>query len=162
MERRREVRFPVLLIAPFMLAGGLSHSVGRGPGVLSEEYAGPGPGISFGGFGTGNVPLAQGGTLQVPWNALQGIRGSRTRNIIRQIWDRECSTRAGWYAASAVERTAGTGVADPEFHSADRGPGMFHSRGASRNAYVPQVTLPKYAIPARLRPGGSRAGPSLW
>ncbi|KAJ7474555.1 hypothetical protein B0H11DRAFT_1918265 [Mycena galericulata] len=58
--------------------------------------------------------------------SLQEIRGSRTRNIIRRIWDRECSTRAG----SAVERTAGTGVADPEFHSADRGPGMFHARGA--------------------------------
>ncbi|KAJ7939704.1 hypothetical protein B0H13DRAFT_1850470 [Mycena leptocephala] len=85
MGRRREVRFPVLLITPFMLAGGLSHSE---------------------------------------------IRGSQTRNIIRRIWDRECSTRAGRYAASAVEHTAGTGVVDPEFHSADRGPGMFHSRGA--------------------------------
>ncbi|KAJ7467317.1 hypothetical protein B0H11DRAFT_2239560 [Mycena galericulata] len=113
-----------------MLAGGLSHSVGRGPGVLSEKYAGRGPGISFGGFGTGNVPLAQGGTLQVPWNALQE-RGSRARNFIQRIADPECSTRAGRYAASAVERTAGNmGVADPEFHSADRGPGMFHSRGA--------------------------------
>ncbi|KAJ7938599.1 hypothetical protein B0H13DRAFT_1851546 [Mycena leptocephala] len=70
-----------------------------------RKYAGHGPGISFGGFGTGNVPLVQGGTLQVPWNALQE-RGSRTRNFIRRIADPECSTRMGRYAASAVERTA--------------------------------------------------------
>ncbi|KAJ7502290.1 hypothetical protein B0H11DRAFT_1907402 [Mycena galericulata] len=97
MGRRREARFPELLIAPVRLAGCLSPSAGRGPGVVSEseKYTGRGPGISFGGFWTGNVPLAQGGMLQVPWNALQEIRGSRTRNFIQRIADPEFSTRWG-------------------------------------------------------------------
>ncbi|KAJ7906120.1 hypothetical protein B0H13DRAFT_1880905 [Mycena leptocephala] len=88
-------------------------SLGRPATNSGWKYAGHGPGISFGGFWTGNVPLAQGGTLQVPWNALQEIWGSRTRNFIRRIADPECSTRAGPCAASAVERTAVNTAASP-------------------------------------------------